>query len=60
MPSLPSEPQVTRLSDGQWAIDYGAPGPYLTLPPNRVRGLVNALARAEWITSDGKPMRPAT
>ena len=52
-------PEVTELSDRRVAIDYGAPGPYLTLTPRQVRGLVFALADAGWILIDGKPLAPA-
>lgn len=51
-------PEVTELSDKRWAIDYGAPGPYLTLSARQVRGLVFALADAGWIHVDGQPLRP--
>lgn len=60
MPRPLSEPEIYRLDNGQWAIDYGTPGPFVTLPPERVRGLVNALANAGWILSGGRPMRPSS
>lgn len=53
-----SEPEITKLETNQWAIDFGPPGPFITLPEWRMRGLVNALAEAGWILQDGKPLRP--
>ena len=51
-------PKVSDRDDGLVSVDYGPPGPYLTLTPDRVRGLIYALARAGWITADGRPVLP--
>lgn len=58
MASGRSVPEIEQLSDGQIAIDYGPPGPYVTLKPLQVRGLIEALAHAGWVLLDGKPLRP--
>lgn len=59
MARLLSEPDVYKLDSGQWAIDFGSPGPFLTLPERKMTGLVNALAEAGWILMDGKALRPS-
>lgn len=58
MARLMSEPDVYKMENGQWAIDFGSPGPFITLPERKVHGLVNALADAGWIRVDGKTLRP--
>jgi hypothetical protein len=52
-------PRVERRTDGTVSIDFGEPGPFITLTPRKIRGLINALALAGWINQDGRPMRPA-
>jgi hypothetical protein len=53
-----NRPKITELPDGSWAIDYGPPGPFITLPAARMRGLVEALAAADWIKVNGQALRP--
>lgn len=51
-------PSITQLADRSWAIDFGPPGPFITLPERRMTGLIHALADAGWIRVNGKPVRP--
>ena len=51
-------PDIGRTADGLVTIDYGKPGPFLALTQQRTRGHVLALARAGWITIDGRPAVP--